>query len=122
MVLLEQFAKTATVHRNRSKRPGKLFLNARSRAERPPSSGHTEVIESTLNFNVSQTAIIVCDMWDDHWCKSAARRVGEMAGPMNEVVKKARLKGIFIIHAPSSVVNFYKTAPQRQYARKAPFT
>nr|MCS5539275.1 cysteine hydrolase [Roseibacillus sp.] len=28
----------------------------------------------------------------------------------------------FIIHAPSSVVNFYKTAPQRQYARKAPFT
>ena len=24
-----------------------------------------------------KTAIIVCDMWDDHWCKSAARRVGE---------------------------------------------
>ena len=48
-----------------------------------------------------KTAIIVIDMWDDHWCKSAARRVGELAGPLNGVLEKARAKGVFIIHAPS---------------------
>jgi nicotinamidase-related amidase len=65
--------------------------------------------------------MILCDMWDDHWCKSAARRVAELAGPMNEVVKMARAKGVFIIHSPSSVVHFYEKTSQRQRARTAPF-
>jgi hypothetical protein len=60
-------------------------------------------------------------MWDDHWCKSAARRVAELAGPMNEVVKLARAGGVFIIHSPSSVVNFYKDTPARKRAGNAPF-
>jgi nicotinamidase-related amidase len=70
---------------------------------------------------VEKTAIIICDMWDDHWCKSAARRVGEMAPSLNDTVKIARDKGIFIIHAPSSVVDFYKDTPQRKLAQNAPF-
>ncbi|MBG99057.1 MAG: protein-signal peptide and transmembrane prediction [Solibacterales bacterium] len=120
MVLLEQSAKTATVHRNRSKRPGKLALNARSRVERPPSSGHTKVIESTLNFNVSQTAIIVCDMWDDHWCKSSARRVTEMAPVMNQVISAARQLGVMVIHAPSGTIDYYKDTPQYRRMAEAP--
>jgi nicotinamidase-related amidase len=60
-------------------------------------------------------------MWDDHWCKSASRRVGELAGPMNEMIKTARKQGVFIIHAPSSVTDFYKDAPQRKRAQTAPF-
>jgi nicotinamidase-related amidase len=68
-----------------------------------------------------ETALIICDMWDDHWCKSAARRVAEMAGPLNEVVKQARARGVFIIHAPSSVTAFYKDTPQRKRAQDAPF-
>jgi nicotinamidase-related amidase len=60
-------------------------------------------------------------MWDDHWCKSAAKRVGELAGPLNEVVKKARAQGVFIIHSPSSVTAFYKDTPQRKLAMDAPF-
>lgn len=96
----------------------KLSLTMRSQTKDAPETAVMKKVE----WEASRTALIICDMWDDHWCKSAARRVGEMAGPMNEVVKKARLKGIFIIHAPSSVVDFYRTAPQRHYARKAPFT
>jgi nicotinamidase-related amidase len=61
-------------------------------------------------------------MWDDHWCKSASLRVAELAGPMNELVKLARAKGVFIIHSPSSVVAFYKDTPQRNRAQAAPFT
>ena len=61
-------------------------------------------------------------MWDDHWCKSAARRVTEMAGPFNDMVKAARARGLFVIHAPSSVTKFYQDTPQRKRAQTAPFT
>ena len=47
--------------------------------------------------------------------------VVEMAGPLNEVVKAARARGVFIIHAPSSVTGFYKDTPQRKLAQSAPF-
>jgi nicotinamidase-related amidase len=79
------------------------------------------VVESNVTWNPRQTALIICDMWDDHWCKSAARRVTELAGPMNDLVRKARARGIFIIHAPSSVTKFYEGTPQRNRARQAAF-
>jgi nicotinamidase-related amidase len=60
-------------------------------------------------------------MWDDHWCKSAARRVVEMAGPLNEAVNAARSRGVFIVHSPSTCVDFYKDTPQRKRAQSAPF-
>jgi len=78
-------------------------------------------VEKKASWDPKKTALIICDMWDDHWCKSAARRVDELAKPMNDVVKTARSKGVFIIHAPSSVVNFYKETTQRKLAQNAPF-
>ena len=79
------------------------------------------VVEKKAAWDPKKTAVIICDMWDDHWCRSASRRVGELAGAMNDVVKAARAKGMFVIHAPSSVVNFYKDTPQRKRAQSAPF-
>lgn len=79
------------------------------------------VSETTVSWETKQTALIICDMWDDHWCKSAARRVTEMAGPFNDMVKAARARGVFIVHAPSSVTAFYKDTPQRKRAQAAPF-
>jgi hypothetical protein len=93
-----------------------LILNQRSR----PKPVY-KIEEHKVIWQPNKTALIICDMWDDHWCKGAARRVAELAGPMNEVVKSARSKGVFVIHAPSSVVNFYDNTPQRQRAKKAPF-
>lgn len=95
----------------------KLTLTMRSRAKDAPA----KEISGKVEWKASATALIICDMWDDHWCKSAARRVEEMTGPLNEVVKKLRDQGVFIIHAPSSVVDFYKNTPQRRYALNAPF-
>jgi nicotinamidase-related amidase len=60
-------------------------------------------------------------MWDVHWCKSAARRVEEMAGPLNETLKAARERGIFVIHAPSTTTDFYDGTPQRKRAQEAPY-
>ena len=76
----------------------------------------------TVERNPEKTAIIVIDMWDDHHCVSAARRVGEMAPEMNRALKAAREKGIFVIHAPSDCMEFYQDTPQRRRAREAPFT
>lgn len=85
------------------------------------SHGKTRVSSRTAQWDPRETAILVCDMWDDHWCRSAARRVGEMAGPLNELLKQARRQGMFVIHAPSSVTRFYEGTPQRRRAQSAPF-
>src|SRR5690349_9615060 len=98
-----------------------LHLNMRSRVPSPKESNTFTVVEKSATWDPKKTALVVCDMWDDHWCKSAARRVAEMAGPLNEVVKKARAQGLFIIHGPSSVTKFYDGTPQRKLALAAPF-
>ena len=61
---------------NRPKVPGKLRPPLRERREEPAGSGKIKVVERTVDWEVSETAIIVCDMWDDHHCKIAAQRVG----------------------------------------------
>src|ERR1700736_556358 len=97
--------------------PLRLTLRARIKGD----GDRYSVVEKKADWNPKNTALIICDMWDDHWCKSAARRVAEMAGPLNETVKAARAKGVFIIHAPSSVTSFYKNTPERKGAQDAPF-
>jgi nicotinamidase-related amidase len=92
-----------------------MQLDLRSRsASGEPKSTH-------VAWAAPDTAFIVCDMWDDHWCRGAARRVGELAEAMNRVLQAARQKGAFIIHAPSSTVAFYKDTPARRRAQEAPF-
>ncbi len=99
---------------NRPRLAGTLRLRARSRIEEPSGSGKLRVETATLDWKVSESAIVICDMWDDHWCKSAARRVGEMALRMNQVVQAARKLGVMIIHAPSATIDFYADTPYRQ--------
>jgi len=97
-----------------------LILNARHREEIPGRSGKFRVVSSILRWNPSATAIIICDMWDQHWCKGATRRVAELAPRINQVISKARHKGLLIIHAPSGTVSYYKQHPARQRAQNAP--
>src|SRR5262245_39382411 len=99
-----------------------LQLALRSRANVRDGAAARSVTETNAVWQTTKTALIICDMWDDHWCKSAARRVGELAGPMNEAVKVARARGVFIIHAPSTCTGFYEATPQRKRARAAPFS
>jgi nicotinamidase-related amidase len=91
-----------------------LELHLRSRSK----SG--EATMKTVSWDPKQTAFIICDMWDDHWCKGAARRVGELAGPMNRMISEARSRGVFILHAPSTCTTFYKDTPARKRAQQAP--
>jgi nicotinamidase-related amidase len=104
---------------NRPKVDGKLRLNVRERRETAPGSGRFQASERAVDWNVAETAIIICDMWDDHYCKSAAQRVGVMVPRMNQVITAARERGVMIIHAPSGTVDIYADTPYRQRMQQA---
>src|SRR5207247_11380376 len=79
-----------------------------------------EVRTKMESWNRSQTALIVCDVWDAHHCLNAVRRLEEMLPRMNQVLEKARNQGVLIIHAPSSCMEPYKDYPGRKLALAAP--
>lgn len=95
----------------RPKVPGVLSLRARKRGAR--------VTEQPLRWQVAQTAIIICDMWDAHTCALSAQRVGDLAPRMNAVVSAARSLGVAIVHAPSDTMAFYEGTPARRRMQQA---
>jgi len=97
-----------------------LTLQTRTRVETAPGSGRWHSIETQTQWNPRETAIVVCDMWDKHWCPNATKRVGQMAPEMNRVIEIARERGVLIIHCPSDTLDFYKDTPQRERAADAP--
>lgn len=70
--------------------------------------------------NPADAAVIICDMWDDHHCVTAARRVREMAPRVNELIATLRERGALIIHAPGGCADFYRDTPERERALEAP--
>ncbi|GHT38250.1 hypothetical protein AGMMS49965_01030 [Bacteroidia bacterium] len=69
-------------------------------------------------WNPSETAIIVCDMWDKHWCDVSTARFAELAVALNPVLEAARAKGVKIVHAPSDCMDYYAGYPGRKEAAK----
>jgi len=100
---------------NRPKVPGTLSLRARRRGD-----GKVQVSERVLRWEVAQTAIVICDMWDSHTCSLSAQRVALMAPRMNQAISAARSLGVMIIHAPSDTMKFYEGTPERQRMQRAP--
>src|SRR6476619_5782524 len=64
--------------------------------------------QKVVQLDSKKTAIVICDMWNQHWCKGATERVAEMAPRMNQVLSAARAKGVFIIHCPSDTMKYYE--------------
>ena len=83
---------------NRVVADGPLTPQARTRMEVEPDSDRWHSVVKPITWKPSETCIVVCDMWDDHWCKQSAERVSEMAPKMNDVIHAARARGVFIIH------------------------
>jgi nicotinamidase-related amidase len=68
----------------------------------------------------NHAAIVICDMWDKHWCKGATSRVEGLARKMQPLLQQARAKSILIIHAPSETMPYYANTPGRLLAERAP--
>lgn len=97
-----------------------LTLYTRSRVATPEGSWQYQPVYKTVRWDPKRTAVVICDMWDRHWCKSATARVAEMAPRMNRLIGQARDRGVLIIHAPSGTLEAYKDTPQRKLAQQAP--
>lgn len=93
-------------------------LQLRSRTAE--TDGWLAIHTRPAQWDPSQTAIIVCDMWDSHHCLNAVRRVRELAPRIDALLQAARREGATIIHAPSSCVEFYRDHPARQRAVSVP--
>lgn len=96
-----------------------FVLHARHRAPGEGPAHLAPVHEEVRRWEARRTAVVVCDMWDRHWCRGATARVAEMAPRMNALLQAARQRGALIVHAPSDTMAFYADWPQRQRARQA---
>jgi len=94
----------------------KISIQKRVPSDLDPSA--FMVTNEIQDWNPKETAIIICDMWNKHWCKGATERVAEMAPALNNVVSIARDKGVLIVHAPSSCMPYYENHPARKQAKK----
>lgn len=102
--------------------PGILKLNMRSRRATKPGGDKFVVVEKKVEWKTCETMIIICDMWDNHYCQSAAQRVDAMAPRMNRVITAARNHGVHIIHAPSGTMDKYDDTTYRVRMTQLPAT
>lgn len=98
-----------------------LVLNLRSSVEFFKGSGVWEKVEMPRTIPVREATVLICDMWNKHWCKGATERVGELALRMAPVVDQARENGIQIIHAPSDLMSVYEGTEYRKRMQEAPY-
>ena len=97
-----------------------LQLQLRFRQETSPDSGRHHTLVRSETWNPTETAVIVCDVWDSHHCLNAVRRVEEFAPRLNEVLKRVRQQQVTIIHAPSDCMAAYANHPARKRATETP--
>ena len=96
------------------KAEGDLLLRLRSRMETAQGSGVWQETIRQEKVPAAQAAILVCDLWNQHWCRGATERCDVLAARMGPVLEAARARGLRIIHAPSETMDFYADGPQRR--------
>jgi nicotinamidase-related amidase len=109
-------AKIAVPARKRTEVQEQVIVRLDSGAEMTTTTTKIVPTDTTATLDPKKTAVVVCDMWDDHWCKSAAARCAELAKRAEPVLKACRDKGMTIIHCPSDTMDFYKDNPARKRA------
>jgi nicotinamidase-related amidase len=81
-----------------------------------------QIREEVLERSPKNIGIILCDVWDRHWCRGANERLNKLLPQMARTVSSAREKGVRIIHAPSDTIDFYEGTSARARIRAIPHT
>jgi nicotinamidase-related amidase len=99
-----------------------LELNLREQESGLSEGGRNEwkTREWTERIPATNTALLLCDVWDTHWCRGAVERLEAMIPRMNETVAAARTSGVQIVHAPSGTMDQYEESPARKRVLEAP--
>lgn len=98
-----------------------MRLNLRSRVQSFKGDGAWEQEDVSMDLPVERAAVLVCDVWDTHWCRGAAERAGALARRMDPVLKAARNNGVQVIHSPSDTMAFYAGHAARRHVTRSPF-
>ena len=95
-----------------------LRLNLRRQILTTDAGGHRlwRVVEDRVEQSAERTGLLLCDVWDSHWCRGARERLEPLLPKMNAAVHAARDAGVQIIHAPSDTMDFYADHPARHRA------
>ena len=68
-----------------------------------------------MDEDASRTILLICDVWDNHWCADVRRRTESLVERINKFAKVVRKQGGRVLHCPSETVDtYYETWPQRQ--------
>jgi hypothetical protein len=73
----------------------------------------------------SELAVIVMDMWDNHWDPNWVAHAGARAEPINRFLHRARAEGAVVILSPTNLITgyggpVYQNTKQRQAAAQTP--
>jgi len=118
-LLLSLFVFPASISQAFAQETGQeIKVSLQKRISSDLEEGAFNVVNDIQQWNTNETAIIICDMWDKHWCSGATNRVAEMAPVLNNVISVARKKGVLVVHAPSDCIDYYKNFPGRKLAQK----
>ncbi len=95
-------------------------ITLRSRVQPFKGSSDWQEVSFDKPIQFQHTAIVLCDMWDHHWCKGAESRVGPLAAKIEPVIELLRAHGVLVIHAPSETMQSYTENPARLAMLKIP--
>ena len=95
-----------------------LSLNLRKQILTTDDGGHRQwrAVTERVEQPATTTGLLLCDVWDSHWCRGARERLEPLLPKMNASVHAARDAGVLIIHAPSDTMDFYADHPARRRA------
>jgi nicotinamidase-related amidase len=117
LVLLPVLALTACLLAADAPPNATLRFTARTQ---PEQGGQFVPHDRTLEWPAAETALVIVDMWDKHWCAGATRRSTAIAPRINDLANSLRSRGGLVVHAPSDTMKHYEGTPQRQLAKSAP--
>ena len=101
---------------------GVVTLHRRRRTLEFSDAGYRtwQVQEERLERKPEKIAIILCDVWDNHWSRGANERLNELLPQMVRTVDSARRRGMSIIHAPSDTIDYYAGTAARTRIQNVP--
>ena len=93
----------------------RLQLTARRRELALDGRGYRgwRLREEPLALAPERTALLLCDVWDHHWCRGAEERLELLLPQIDAAARAARGLGMLVVHAPSDTMPWYADHPAR---------
>ncbi len=74
-----------------------------------------------MSNTLQNTVLLICDVWDNHYCADLRRRTESLVKRINSFAKIVRKHGGRVLHCPSETVDsYYSSWPQRKAMKRFP--